>query len=648
MARSILLSNGEMHVGLNRFGQVHDFYYPYVGQENHAAAKRLRHRIGVHVNGSTAWLDEPGWEFRYEYHRLILVSHIVATHAGIGVRLEFDDCVDSASNVFIRNIHILNLSDETRDIRLFMHQVMVISDSHLSDTVQYIPDEHVIMHYKGHRVFYVNAAHSDGKPFDDFSVGLFGIEGRDGTYRDADDGVLSKNGVEHGKVDSVLGLYMVLPPQSSHRVFYWITAGKSQYEASLLNQTIVKDGPLRHLLSTAKHWSSTMKPVETMAQKLPEKYRSGFINSVLLIRAAIDKRGAVMASTDTTMLNYSRDSYVYCWPRDAVYVLWPLMRLGFREELVNFFAFCRRVKHVDGYLAHKYQADGAPGSSWHPYIHSGRPSSPPIQTDETAAVVFLFGQYYRLHADDDLLKGYYGSLIKPMASFLAGYIGDDKLPKPSYDLWEQKYLTTTYSTALTYASLLEAAYIAECSGDNESAVRWRAVAEDMYDAREVFYDAEQQYFIKGYVQTDKGIEVDKTIDSSSLYGAFMFGYFDMDDPRMHEAYETVRRELVIDDVAFVRYRSDDYHRSSDEIANPWPVTSLWFAQYAVERNDHDYAEKILDWVTSLMTSAGALAEQYVPHTDQYRSVNPLTWSQAEYLSALLDMITEPAHDEATR
>lgn len=645
MARPILLSNGEMHVGLNRFGQVHDFFYPYVGQENHAAAKRLRHRIGVYVHGVTYWLDDPGWDFHYEYYHHVLVSHIIATHSEIGVRLEFDDCVDSKLNVFLRNIQIFNMSNEERDIRLFMHQVFVISDSHLSDTIQYVPKEHVLMHYKGHRTFYVNAQHADGRPFDDFSVGLFGIEGRDGTFRDADDGQLSQNGVEHGKVDSVLGLYTVIPPQSSHRVYYWIAAGKSQHDVQQLNNTIKADGPLHHILNTAKDWSLTMKPVETIAAKLPEKYREGFVNSALLIKAAVDRRGAVMASMDTTMLNYSRDSYVYCWPRDAVYVLWPLMRLGFTTELINFFAFCRRVKNHEGYLEHKYQADGALGSSWHPYIHPGKPSSPPIQTDETAAVVFLFGQYYRLHGDEDLLKNYYGTLVKPLANFLAMFIGDDKLPKPSYDLWEQKYLTTTYTAALTHAALLEAASLAEHADDEESAVRWLSVAEDMYDARDIFYDEETQYFIKGFVRTDDGIEMDKTIDSSSLFGVFMYGYFDMDDSRVTTSYETMKRELVLDDVAVVRYRADEYHKSSEEIANPWPVTSLWFAQYALENNDQQQAEKILDWVTSLMGPSGALAEQYVPHTNQYRSVNPLTWSQAEYLSALLDMITEPTHDK---
>jgi hypothetical protein len=52
MPRPIVLSNGELHVGINNFGGIHDFYYPYVGLENHAAGKDLRHKIGVYVDGT--------------------------------------------------------------------------------------------------------------------------------------------------------------------------------------------------------------------------------------------------------------------------------------------------------------------------------------------------------------------------------------------------------------------------------------------------------------------------------------------------------------------------------------------------------------------------------------------------------------------
>ena len=72
MSRPIILSNGELHVGLNGYATVHDFYYPYVGLENHAAGTNLRHRIGFWVDGQFSWLDEPNnkkndWNFSFHY-----------------------------------------------------------------------------------------------------------------------------------------------------------------------------------------------------------------------------------------------------------------------------------------------------------------------------------------------------------------------------------------------------------------------------------------------------------------------------------------------------------------------------------------------------------------------------------------------------
>jgi GH15 family glucan-1,4-alpha-glucosidase len=45
---------------------------------------------------------------------------------------------------------------------------------------------------------------------------------------------------------------------------------------------------------------------------------------MIILKSQIDKRGAIIASTDTSMLHYSRDAYSYCWPRDGAYALWPL------------------------------------------------------------------------------------------------------------------------------------------------------------------------------------------------------------------------------------------------------------------------------------------------------------------------------------
>jgi len=112
-----------------------------------------------------------------------------------------------------------------------MHQAFAIGDSRSNtDTVQYLPDDNAILHYRGRRAFVVSGE-CDGKPFDQYTVGLFGIENREGTYRDAEDGDLNANNVEHGRVDSTIRFCSNIPANSSKRVHYWITAGLSTKDA---------------------------------------------------------------------------------------------------------------------------------------------------------------------------------------------------------------------------------------------------------------------------------------------------------------------------------------------------------------------------------------------------------------------------------
>lgn len=649
MARSIILSNGEMHVGLNNFGLVHDFYYPYVGGENHALAQALRHRIGVWVDGAFSWLDDGAWEFRHAYVPETLIGNVTATNHALEITLEMTSAVDHEQSAFIRNMHVINMSDHKREIRLFMHQVFVISNSYASDTSQYLPDSHAIVHYKGLRSFIVSGRDNNGEPFDQYAIGLNGIEGKAGVYKDAEDGELSGNNVEHGRVDSVFRFRIELNGHDSTHIQYWIAAGKSQREALVIHKRLQSEGIETRISSTGNFWHNWLEPARSSAQKLDSSLQESFLQSVLLAKAHIDTHGAVIASTDTTMLNYSRDTYAYCWPRDAAHVLWPLIRLGFKDEPLKFFAFCRRILHPHGYLMHKYQPDGALGPSWHPYVHESMTAAP-IQEDETAIVLFIFAQYYALHPDKKLLQDFYGTMVRPMADFLASYVDDDGMPLPTYDLWERLFLTTTFTVSVVYAGLIEAARLADAMDDSKSSVRWQTAAETIQRASpKLLYDDEQQSFIKGYRrEADGSLHRDTTVDLSSMHGAYMFGLFDIESPQVQSSFKTATERLKTSDnhPALARFQDDEYDRADpSRVGNPWYVTTLWYAQYLLETNKPAESRTIVDWVQSRMTSTGVLSEQFHPDTLASISVAPLAWSQAEYLSTLLDMITEPVEIE---
>lgn len=641
MARPIVLSNGELHVGINQFGSVHDMYYPYVGLENHAAGKDLRHKIGVWVNGHFSWLDDGTWEFDYRYPHQALIGHTQAKNERLGIILEFDDCVDYSISAFMRDIHIINTHADAREVRLFMHQAFAIGDSRSNtDTAQYLPEQNAVLHYRGRRAFIISGF-GDNLPFDQHSIGLFGIEGHEGTWRDAEDGELGGGNVEHGRVDSVIRFKLNIAGSSSARVHYWIAAGTSMREALYVNQQIQDEGLHLRLEATANWWHKWLEPAFKVADKLPEEFRQSFVDSVMIIKSQIDIRGAIIASTDTSMLNYSRDTYAYCWPRDASLVLWPLIRLGYTDEAERFFEFCKKGMHHEGYLLHKYRADGALGSSWHPYIHSDLVARP-IQEDETALTLFMFSEFFALHKSDKLIKDFYHQMVVPMANFLTKYI--DKrtgLPRPTYDLWEQMFATTTYTTSVVRAALAGAADVADKVGDDTNAVLWKTAADDIAEAsHKMLFNEDRGFFYRSIYAKGTVVETDPVVDTSALFGSYIFGLFSPESREIKQSIETLKNvfSLTFDKPFLPRYENDDYRREHHHIlGNWWYICSLWYAQYCIAHDDIDTANTILRFTRDTSSSTNMIAEQYDPIENQPVAPSPLTWSHAEYVSTLLDL-----------
>lgn len=642
VARPIVLSNGELHVGINKYGAVHDFYYPYVGYENHAAGAGLRHRVGVYVDGHLSWTDDGSWEFTFSYPGTALIGYIQAINRNLAILLEFDDAVDAEMSVFMRNIHIVNLGDNNRDLKLYMYQAFAIGDSRSNtDTAQYLPDNDALLHYRGRRAFIISGAAENGA-FDQYTIGLFGDEGHEGSYRDAEDGQLSSNPVEHGRVDSIIGFSLQLNAHSSSRVHYWVAAGMSTREALFIHRQLQEKGLHQRLETTANWWQEWLAPAKDIASRLPEIHRVHFIESLMIIKSQIDKRGAVIASTDSSLLNYSKDNYAYCWPRDGANTIWPLIRLGYYQEAYRFFEFCQRAMRPGGYVMHKYRADGALGSSWHPYVHNDT-VAPPIQEDETALIVFVFVQFYMLSKDSSLIKDFYHSMIMPMANFMASYIDTTTgLPKPSYDLWEERFLINTHTTAVTYAALLAAADLAVVAGDNKNAVKWQTAADSIQaSAQKYLYNADRKVMYRGLIVENGQINYDSTIDTAAVFGAYMFGLFGSQSAEMAASIDTVKQtfNITAEQPGLPRYESDLYRRSQPNITgNWWYISSLWLAQYNLEEGIRQDAEYTLKWVVDRMLPTGMMGEQIDPITNEIIAPAPLTWSHAEYLSTLIDLL----------
>lgn len=641
MGRPVILSNGQLTVGLNESGIVNDFYYPYVGLENLSNARKTGHKIGVWVENQFSWIDSGGWKIDIDFESDALVSQTSMQNDNLKVLLTTNDFVDHQYNVFCRRITITNQADRPREIRLFLHQVFEISRAGRADTALYVPDDNYILDYKGRYSLLIYGQNTDGKSFDQFAIGNYAIENKEGTYKDAEDGELSGSPVEHGGVDSVIRFPVNLNSGESAQIDYWIIAADSQYNAEKIQHLFKKDTLEKRLDYTRQYWREWLSVGADKMHGLSRDDLEISKKSLMIIKAHIDKRGGIIASCDSSIYNYGRDYYSYVWPRDGAYAIWPLIRLGYHEEAKRFFEFCRDILTTDGYLMHKYQPDRAIGSTWHPLLH-GRRKELAIQEDETAIVVYMIGEYLSHTNDVDFVFSLYSTFIQPAGKFMASFIDESTgLPHASYDLWEEKFLTNTYTAAVTYQALIVAAELAEKFEYPDDAISWRDASDKILSKFDTFYNQQTQSYRKGFLLNEGGVlDFDETLDVSSMYGVMLYIGNSIDVSMLKNTVTAIEQKLL--DISpsggSPRYEHDHYFESNTPyMGNPWFVTTLWLAQYYIRNNQPDKARHYVEWTKQHALRSKVLSEQVNPSDGAPISVTPLIWSHAELLNTILDL-----------
>lgn len=640
MSRAITIGNGNLLVGIDHRGQVRDFYFPFVGHANHVsgASGSYTHRIGVWVEDTLKWLSDPSWEIAITHRGGTALSEISARNETLGVELTIVDAVHNEQNVFLRQVVVKNTRDHAREIKVFFGQEFRISESRRGDTAYYDPRVKSIIHYKGHTAFLVHAQ-VNGVQFTEYSIGIFGIEGKEGTYADAEDGILSRNAIEHGSVDSVIGVVETIGAASTAVIQYWIAAGHTIKEVHEKYCYVLHEKPERLIEATENYWRAWEEKdspdLSLFGGPLAELYR----RSLQVIRAHVDNRGGIIASSDSAMLNQGRDAYAYVWPRDAALSAHALDTAHYFDSTERFFKFMASLIEPDGYLMHKYRVDGVLGSSWHPWVRSGVMELP-IQEDETALVVYMLAEHYAAAKDIEFIESLYNPFIEPAADFMCGYIDHETgLPAHSYDLWEEKFGSSTYTASAVYGALLGAAKISALLGKRENAQKYHDRALLIKQAILAYlYDVNTGMFLKLIRHEGGKMIQDKTIDISSFHGVTFFGVLDPFDARVVSAQKVVERSLAVptDFGGYMRYEGDNYYRTSASASpNPWCITTLWMAQYyiaaAKTRRELSRAYDILLWTRDRATQSGILPEQINPYTGEHLSTGPLVWSHAEYV-----------------
>ena len=309
MPEALVIGNGKTLVGLDSRGRIQDMYFDYVGLEDHMTPDSIC-KIGVWVDGKFSWFADSSWLFELTYKKDTLVTDIKAINEMLDIEVHIHDAVHNEKNVIIREFEIKNLSQSAREVKLFLNHQFRMYGVEKRDTVYFDPADNTIVHYKGRRIALINILDDHGG-FDEFSVGLSNIEGKVGTWMDAEDGALSNNPIEHGTVDSTIGIYRHIDADSTHTFQMWICLGKELSEVKALNKLVISKGAGQMIKSTHDYWYAWVNKTNLDFADLDTSIVDLFKRSLLVIRTHVDNTGGIIASCDSGMLQYGRDNYSY-------------------------------------------------------------------------------------------------------------------------------------------------------------------------------------------------------------------------------------------------------------------------------------------------------------------------------------------------
>ncbi|HEY3361944.1 MAG TPA: glycoside hydrolase family 15 protein [Methanosarcina sp.] len=637
-------------------GTIKDIYFPYVGLENHGNSikvgicdldslycswlenwkirqryksefkedlcKRLLETSGERreVIRAKNGVQEENWEIPEACRGIISnIGETVFENPEIGLRITVWEAVHPSVNIFYRTFEVMNISNESKHLRLFSNQNYRILETKIGETA--VIDKHTLIHYKRDRYF----LHASDPIFDQYAVGTAEWKGLEGTWRDMEnDASLSGNPVAHGSVDSTLGWTLPeLKSGESTRLHYWIVLGKKYCSVLQTHKQEKEAGRKALFYHNFNFWNSFTERVSVLPEfarmsQLPQSVLKCFYRSLLTVVAHMDITGSVIASCDSDIKQFGADLYSYCWPRDAAWACLALDRARYHHLTAETFEFFSKAITPRGNFLHKYTPAGDFGSTWHPV--------PMIQIDETGLPLYALYNNWEIAKSVWTTGRYYRRLVIPTANYLMKAIDKETdLPISSFDLWEERKGVHTYSACTVYAGLNGAYELSRSLGDYDNANIWKEAADRVRKSiLEKLYNNRLKRFRRSLD--------DPTLDSS-VFAVWYFRILPPEDPRVAQTMEAIERDLKRPSGGISRYLHDTYFG----YMNSWIICTLWLSQWHSAVGNMDRALELLNWCAAHAHPTGLLSEQ-IDDKGKPLSVLPLAWSHSAYILAVLEYL----------
>ena len=405
---------------------------------------------------------------------------------------------------------------------------------------------------------------------------------------------------------------------------------------------------------------------ESASTSEPHLYRVSA--AVIKSHASMNTDGGMIASLSVPWGSSKGDGdlggYHLVWSRDMVSSAGGLLAAGAHTEVLAALRFLAATQEADGHWSQNMWLNGT--AYW-----TG------VQLDETAFPILLVDLARRADLFDanDLAR------LWPMVRRAAAFIVTNG-PATQQDRWEEDAGFSPFTLAVSIASLICAAEIADLHGDAPAAAYLRDAA-DCWNANiERWTFAEQTPLaaaqgVRGYYvrigssdaadaaspstgrvdirnRADNTARVASDIVATDALALVRFGLRSAHDPRIRDTVTVIDAMLKTETATgptWHRYTDDGYGEHDDGspfdgtgVGRGWPLLAGERAHFEIAAGNHREAERLAAVIRAQANAGGMIPEQ-VWDTDNLPdhelrsgqatgSAMPLVWAHAEYIKLM--------------
>jgi len=360
--------------------------------------------------------------------------------------------------------------------------------------------------------------------------------------------------------------------------------------------------------------------------------------------------GGIVAAATTSLperLGGVRNwDYRYCWLRDATFTLLALMHLGYYEEARAWRDWL--VRAVAGSPRQVQIMYGVGGERWLPELIvpwlPGYENSSPVRIGNGAyqqLQLDVFGEtadaiFQALKAG--IPPSERGQALQPL---IAEYLAT-AWREPDEGIWETRggRQHFVHSKVMAWVAFDRAANALEGDALNQSARRWRAIADEIHaEVCELGFDRELNSFVQAYGS--------KRIDASLLLLPLV-GFLPAADRRIKGTLQAIENRLLIDKEFVLRYEAENPGDGLPAGEGVFLACSFWLVDNYILQGRYAEARSLFDRLLSRCNDVGLLAEEFDPMSGRMLGNFPQAYSHVGLINCALNLSrqTGPAEERA--